>query len=86
MSYPAKSQQELDDETPCPHPTRAGIVTNQPNGYDPDRACASVTVCPDPSCRARAMGWVYKVSGEHGVYVSDSDRKKHGTTTERTTE
>jgi hypothetical protein len=67
----------LMEEEPCPHPasSRAGIVTNQPGAYDPNRGVASIAVCGDPSCRARAMGWVYRASGEHGTYVSDSDRK-----------
>ena len=65
-------------EEPCPHPDslRAGIVTNQPDGYDSSRSHAAIAVCGDPSCRARALGWVYRASGEHGTYVSDSTRKK----------
>ncbi|AYN57679.1 hypothetical protein PBI_KEPLER_31 [Arthrobacter phage Kepler] len=65
-------------EEPCPHDDahRAGIVTNQPDGYDRNRSHAAIAVCGDPSCRARALGWVYRASGEHGTYVSDSDRRK----------
>ncbi|URM86996.1 hypothetical protein SEA_RUCHI_28 [Arthrobacter phage Ruchi] len=71
-------QAELDaihDEEPCPHGQRAGIVTNQPDGYDHNRAHASVAVCGNPTCRARALGWVYRLTGEHGTYVSDSSKR-----------
>jgi len=69
---------DLDDgDAVCPHEnkSRAGIVTNQPEGYDKNRAHAAITVCGDPSCRARGMAWVWKRTGEHGTYVSDSSRK-----------
>lgn len=62
------------DELPCPHDARAGIVTNQPGGYDRNRAHAAVTVCGDPSCRARAFAWVWEKTKEPGVYISDSTR------------
>lgn len=63
-------------EEPCPHDDRAGIVTNQPNGYNPDQPHAAITVCGDPTCRARALGWVQRASGQPGTYVSDRDRRK----------
>ena len=74
-----KEQKEKDPfEDICDH-QRAGIVTNQPGKYDHDRAHASVAVCGDPSCRALAFAWVKKMTGEEGVYLSDSDRKiRHG--------
>lgn len=65
-----------DDDLPCPHSARAGIVTNQPDGYDRERAHASVAVCGDPTCRARALAWVRAKTGEPGVYISDSDRRR----------
>jgi hypothetical protein len=65
-----------DDDFPCPHGTRAGIVTNQPDGYDHNRAHASAAICGDPSCRARALAWVRQLTGEPGHYISDSNRKK----------
>jgi len=66
-----------DDDFPCPHGNnaRAGIVTNQPHGYDRDRAHASAAICGDPSCRARALAWVWKLTKEQGQYISDSSRK-----------
>lgn len=66
------------EEDPCPHDykSRAGIVTNQPNGYDGSRAHASVSICGDPSCRARAFAWVWNLTKEQGHYISDSSRKK----------
>ena len=76
MKFRTHAQLDLDEETPCPHEARAGIVTNQPGAYDPHNAHAAVAVCPDPSCRARAMGWVYRITGEQGIYISDSDRPK----------
>lgn len=65
------------DSDPCPHDhkARAGIVTNQPDGYDRNRAHAAVTVCGDPSCRARALAWVWEMTKEQGHYISDSTRK-----------
>jgi hypothetical protein len=65
-----------DDDDPCPHGARAGIVTNQPDGYDHNRAHASVAVCGDPSCRARALAWVWNLTKEQGHYISDSSRRK----------
>jgi len=74
----AKPKHSLDDDyaTPCPHDAsqRAGIVTNQPGEYDRKRSHCSVSVCPDPTCRARSMAYVHKVTGEPAVYVSDSTR------------
>lgn len=68
----------MSDDDPCPHDSkaRAGIVTNQPDGYDRNRAHAAVSVCGDPSCRARALAWVWKMTKEQGHYISDSSRKK----------
>lgn len=65
-----------EDFEPCPHDykSRAGIVTNQPGKYDSTRALCSVVVCGDPTCRARAMAWVFAGTGEQGHYVSDSTR------------
>ena len=68
-----------DDEfDPCPHSykARAGIVTNQPDGYDAKRAHASVSICGDPTCRARALAWVWNLTKEQGHYISDASRKK----------
>jgi hypothetical protein len=67
-----------DDDFPCPHgnKARAGIVTNQPDGYDSNRAHASAAICGDPSCRARALAWVWNLTKEQGHYISDSSRKK----------
>jgi hypothetical protein len=59
----------------CDHP-RAGIVTNRPDGYEPGKSHAAAAVCGDPSCRARAIAWVWHQTGEHGIYVSDSTRRK----------
>lgn len=59
----------------CNH-DRAGIVTNQPDGYDHNRAHAAVSVCGDPSCRARGLAWVWEKTKEQGVYISDSSRKR----------
>ena len=59
----------------CNHP-RAGIVTNQPDGYDRNRAHASIAICGDPSCRAGALAWVWNMTHEQGQYISDSQRKK----------
>lgn len=58
----------------CNH-NRAGIVTNQPDGYDHNRAHASVSVCADPSCRARGLAWVFAKTEEQGTYISDSSRR-----------
>jgi hypothetical protein len=55
----------------CDH-DRAGIVTNQPDGYDPNRNHAAASVCANPTCRARAMAWVQQTTGEPGVYLSDT--------------
>jgi hypothetical protein len=55
----------------CDHP-RAGIVTNQPDGYDPNRNHAAASVCASPTCRARALAWVQQTAGEPGVYLSDT--------------
>ena len=63
------------DDDICNH-DRAGIVTNQPDGYDHNRAHASVAVCGDPTCRARGLAWVWKKTREQGHYISDSSRKK----------
>ena len=57
------------------HGPPAGIVTNQPEGHDPERVYAATRVCGDPSCRAEAMAWVWQQTGEHGTYVSDKKRK-----------
>lgn len=83
MTTTKKQQAEAEhealmNEEPCPHPAklRAGIVTNQPNGYDPDQPHASIAVCGDTSCRARALGWVHRATGQPATYVSDSTRRK----------
>ena len=69
----------MNDERDLPacteHGPRAGIVTNQPDGYDKSRGHASTEVCGSPSCRADAIAWVWRKTGEHGVYVSDKKRK-----------
>lgn len=72
--FKTREQLAFEDEEPCPHGQRAGIVTNQPEGYDGTQPHCSVTVCPDPSCRA--MGYVHRVTGQHATYVSDSNRRK----------
>jgi hypothetical protein len=54
---------------------RVGIVTNQPNGYDPNRNHAATIVCDRPACRRAAMAWVAAKTGETPVYVSDASRK-----------
>jgi hypothetical protein len=63
------------DDDICNH-ARAGIVTNQPDGYDHNRAHASVAICGSPTCRARALAWVWNLTKEQGQYISDSTRKK----------
>jgi hypothetical protein len=66
------------DDDPCPHDYqhRAGIVTSHPGGIPPKgEAHASVVVCGDPTCRARGMAWVWKQTGTHGTYISDSTRR-----------
>jgi hypothetical protein len=63
-----------DADDICNH-ERAGIVTNQPDGYDRKRAHAAVSVCGSPTCRARAFAWVWEVTKEQGHYISDSSRK-----------
>lgn len=70
-----KRKQHDDEDFECNH-DRAGIVTNQPDGYDHNRAHASVSVCGDPTCRAGGLAWVRAKTGEPGVYISDSSRKK----------
>ena len=69
------SKKRTDDDFECNH-DRAGIVTNQPDGYDHKRAHAAMSVCGDPSCRAQALAWVWKMTNEPGVYISDSSRRK----------
>ena len=65
------------DDLPCEHyGARAGIVTNQPDGYDHNRAHCSVTVCGDPTCRALSLAYVRHITGEFGTYISDASRKK----------
>lgn len=64
----------LLDNDVCGH-ERAGIVTNQPDGYDKNRAHASVSVCGQPTCRARGLAWVWDKTHEQGTYISDSTRK-----------
>jgi len=64
-----------EDDDFCNHP-RAGIVTNQPNGYDRNRAHASIAICGQPECRAKALAWVWKTTKEQGHYISDSSRGK----------
>lgn len=59
----------------CNH-GRTGIVTNQPDGYDRNRSHASTQVCGRPKCRAIALAWVRRQTGEPGVYISDADRKR----------
>lgn len=64
------------NDTPCTHyDARAGIVTNQPDGYDHNRSHCSVSVCGDPTCRALSIAYVKHVTGETGVYISDSTRE-----------
>lgn len=55
----------------CGHP-RAGIVTNQPSGYDFSRALASRSTCADLACQAKASRWVKKTAGEQAHFVSDT--------------
>lgn len=59
----------------CDH-GRTGIVTNQPEGYDPNRPHAATNVCGRPRCRAVALAWVQRQTGEPGTYISDHDRKQ----------
>jgi len=82
MTQTKKQREEAEwnalmDEEPCPHPAkmRTGIVTNQPDGYDADQPHASMIVCGNPSCRAAALGWVYRATGQHGTYVPDGMRR-----------
>ncbi|MFT4471379.1 hypothetical protein ACMX2H_15865 [Arthrobacter sulfonylureivorans] len=72
------ARRRRDDDLPCPHEhhERAGIVTNQPGGYDPGRAHAAVTTCGRPECRAASMAWVQKATGEPATYISDASRKE----------
>lgn len=57
----------------CRH-KRRGIVTNQPSGYDLNRAHASTTVCGRDECVADAIRWVAGTTNETAVYVSDASR------------
>lgn len=67
---------EPDDEICNHYGARAGIVTNQPDGYDKNRPHASVAICGSPTCRARAMAWVHQKTHEQPTYVSDSRFKR----------
>jgi hypothetical protein len=58
----------------CTHSRRAGIVTNQPDGYDPNRAHASRTVCGRQECIDAAKSYVAGFTNEHAVFIPDSDR------------
>ena len=52
----------------CNHKNQTGYVTNQPDGYDPNRSHASTTVCDREECRENATRWVEQETGESGVY------------------
>jgi hypothetical protein len=54
---------------------RKGIMTNQPGGYDPDRAHAAASVCDRDECQKKARFWVQGVTGETAVYVPDKGKR-----------
>ena len=56
----------------CQH-KRTGRVTNQPWGYDPQRAFAIQQVCDRPVCIRVAMVWVSAWTGEEAEYVDERE-------------
>jgi hypothetical protein len=77
IPQPDKARDRVDaGAPPCNHQERAGIVTNQPGTYDRKRPHVSVAICGDPGCRAATLGYVHAKTGEIGVYISDSDRRR----------
>lgn len=54
----------------CTNP-RAGIVTNQPGEYDPERKHYAVSVCGSDKCRAKALGRTIDFTGEKAHYIPD---------------
>jgi hypothetical protein len=58
----------------CNH-ARKGIVTNQPDGNDPDRPHAARTVCDRPECIAHAIKWVAGHTNETAVHITDAERR-----------
>jgi hypothetical protein len=57
----------------CNH-ARKGIVTNQPDGYDRNRAHAARNCCDRPACIEAAKSWAAGITNETAYYVPDSDR------------
>ena len=57
--------------------SRAGIVINasQVDGYRADRPHAATVVCERPECRAKASAWVWAMTKENPVYISDRKRQ-----------
>lgn len=51
----------------CQHKPR-GIVTNQPDGYDPSRAHASISTCDRPECVATSIAWVASKTNETATF------------------
>jgi hypothetical protein len=54
----------------CRH-ARKGYVTNQPEGYDAQRAHAARTVCDREECIRAAMRWVAAETNETAHLVVD---------------
>lgn len=54
----------------CENP-RAGIVTNQPGTYDPERSHYAVSVCGSNGCRMIALGDTLLATGDPGHYIPD---------------
>lgn len=50
-------------------------MTNQPEGYDEDRAHASRQCCSRPSCVNAAIAWVAGKTNETAYWVPDD---RHG--------
>lgn len=46
----------------------AGTVSNQPDGYDPERAHASTVICARVECQDDAREWVLAHTREKGVF------------------
>lgn len=47
----------------CRHKPK-GMVTNQPNDYDPDRPHASIYTCDRPACLEASQQWVAAQTNE----------------------
>jgi hypothetical protein len=57
----------------CRH-KRSGIVTNQPNGYDPTLPHASTTTCDRDGCIQKAIRWVAGETNMTAYLKRDADR------------